>query len=262
MPSARWRRPPSAGERLRHPVTVIWWQLVIWPALSICGICRLVRYGVIGILATLPSTHTNWCSRLMGAYWPLQIKRTSMQSRFTTQTLANWSTHTRPMPCSAVTFSADGKRLAAESQNEIFVWDLATGEKLHTLRGHRSTITAIAFDSDDRLLASASQDRQIKLWDTRTGRLQRTLRGHRAAVRALAFAPDDRSLVTGANDGSVKVWHVATGRELLELKSHAAPITRIVFSPDGRSLAYLSALHALQLIHIPKHSQARVALAE
>lgn len=80
-----------------------------------------------------------------------------------------------PKACSlALAFSPDGKTLAVGAgpgniytvePAEIVLWDLASGEKRLTLRGHVGNIWALAFNKDGSLLASGGVDNTIKLWD-------------------------------------------------------------------------------------------------
>ncbi|OUL26994.1 hypothetical protein [Nostoc sp. 106C] len=119
----------------------------------------------------------------------------------------------------AIAFNPNGQVLA-EAQSEgcgadtsvsaIKLWDWQTGKLLQTLSVPSQTggIHALAFSSDNRILASGGKDGSIHLWDTHTGKELKTLTGHTNAVIALSFAPTGRTLVSGSDDRTVKVWQV------------------------------------------------------
>jgi hypothetical protein len=62
-------------------------------------------------------------------------------------------------------FSHDSQLLATPDGNAIHLWEAATGKEIRTFRGHRAVVTFLAFNHDDRRLASASQDRTVLIWD-------------------------------------------------------------------------------------------------
>jgi WD40 repeat protein len=71
--------------------------------------------------------------------------------------------------CDVLAFTPDGKRLATGGDSgAITLWDLAGGQEVLTLRGHRGPIIRLAFSPDGRFLASSSDDGSVKLWEAAT----------------------------------------------------------------------------------------------
>jgi WD40 repeat protein len=137
-----------------------------------------------------------------------------------------------------VVFSPDGRVLAGCDDNGITVWNVATREERHTLRGHTAPATSLAFHHDGRILASGGGDSSIRLWDVSDGKELQVLLGHRAAVRSVAFSADGRSLASGSDDRTVRLWDVATGHERAVISTpNSNSYNAVAFSPDGGILA-------------------------
>lgn len=142
-------------------------------------------------------------------------------------------------------FSSDGIILAssdyAQETNqykpEARIWNVKTGACLLTLQGHTRLINDLAFDPDDRWLATASSDETIKLWDLRTGECVKTFLGHSNRVLSIAFSPNGRFIASGGDDRSVKLWDVQTGRCLKTFQGYTNAIYSISLSPDRHVLA-------------------------
>ena len=86
----------------------------------------------------------------------------------------------------------------------VKIWNTATGQEAHTLRGHTKNVWAVAFSPDGTRLACASSDQTTKLWDVVTWQEVLTLYDT-ATVRGVAFSPDGRRLAT-TTDQAVRVW--------------------------------------------------------
>jgi WD40 repeat protein len=113
-----------------------------------------------------------------------------------------------PSQCRNIAFSPDGRRLATGGdENTVKIWDVPSGRELHTLRGHKADVYAVAFSPDGgRWIASAGEDSTVKVWDGGTGKLVRSFRGHEALVGSVAFSPDGRRLYSASRDHTVKAW--------------------------------------------------------
>jgi len=159
-----------------------------------------------------------------------------------------WTLETSLSRVNHLAFSADSRRLAAASDDDLVrIWDMTTGKLRHTLKKQpRDTassplpVRAVAFAPAGQLLAAAGDDDTITLWDFTTGKEGRTLSGHTSTVTGLAFNPEGRSLASASKDQTIKLWDVATGQEQRTLHGHQALVSGVAFRPDGKLLASAS----------------------
>ena len=148
----------------------------------------------------------------------------------------------------AIALSPDGHTLASVrglsgyGESIIEMWDIETGELLHTLKGHTREVAAITFSPDGRTLATGglSGDYLIRLWNTQTGKLKITYAGHPAGTRALEFSPDGKYIASTSaayRDGEVQLWDIVTGRNWKIPIELPYGIFSLAFSSDGSQLA-------------------------
>ncbi|KAI9799059.1 MAG: hypothetical protein M1833_004253 [Piccolia ochrophora] len=115
---------------------------------------------------------------------------------------------------------------------DVRVWNMATGESVHTLRGHTSTVRCLKM-SGDGLAISGSRDTTLRIWDINTGLCRNVLVGHGASVRCLEIKGD--LVVSGSYDTMARVWSISEGRCLRTLSGHFSQIYAIAF--DGKRIA-------------------------
>jgi eukaryotic-like serine/threonine-protein kinase len=174
-------------------------------------------------------------------------------------------------------FSRDGRRLASTDEKVVKIWDIESGGKPISLKGHAAQVWSLAFSPDGDRLASGSLDGAIKLWevtekevfslgsppgygeswqvtgdqrmpfesynkvvniwDPASGEELEFVKYHSHWVTGLASSPDGQRLASGSMDGTVRIRDAATDRELFSLKGHGGPVSCVTFSRDGKRLA-------------------------
>lgn len=78
-------------------------------------------------------------------------------------------------------------------------------------RAHESTILALEFSPDGRLLASGSTDKQARITWLPGLEASATLDAFHSWVCTLAFSPDGEFLFTGLWDGEIRLWRLPDG---------------------------------------------------
>ena len=151
-----------------------------------------------------------------------------------------------------VCFSADGSLVAAMGEtNEVSVWEVTSQRRVATLP-QPDGLTALAFSTDGRFLATGSEGKRVRLLDLRSGQVLLDIEGHRHVVTALAFSPDGARLVSTSVDSTIKLWAVPSGHELITLTGHQAKINALLFTPDGNTLISGSADGEVRFWRAPK----------
>jgi WD40 repeat protein/serine/threonine protein kinase len=148
----------------------------------------------------------------------------------------------------AVAFSPDDKLLAiGGGKPELVIWNLASDQRLVTLRGHLGAIWSTTFSPDGAEVATCSADGTVRVWEARSTnpRLLNSDRG--VSYFCLAFSPDGRILAAGRATGQIELWDWANSKQLLTLStqghaddqatSTSLGVFALAFSPDGRQLA-------------------------
>lgn len=138
----------------------------------------------------------------------------------------------------AIAMSRDGRWLASGGLDDtIKLWNLETGDLVHTLAGHSKPVNCLAISPDSQLLASGSDDNTLKLWNIEAGSLVQTLYGHTRDVKAVMFHGGGQMLVSGGEDRTVRLWKVGTDEYLRVFSNLAGMIRTVAITPDGQTLA-------------------------
>ncbi|KAJ3292781.1 U4/U6 small nuclear ribonucleoprotein Prp4 [Borealophlyctis nickersoniae] len=173
------------------------------------------------------------------------------------KTRHEWFTHIKTMetkslqfgderPLGYCVFSPNSKALATGSfSGLVSLWSVPNSEKLHTLKGHTSRVSGVAFHPESTFsqspgalnLASGAVDGEVNLWsfdrETPIGKLE----GHDMRVARLAFHPSGRYIGTASFDKTWRLWDVETQKELLMQEGHSREVFAIAFQDDGGLVA-------------------------
>jgi eukaryotic-like serine/threonine-protein kinase len=144
-----------------------------------------------------------------------------------------------PVHAFRLSFSPDGRSLAASGPRETKIWNLSTGQQTRVW----SPGGSVTFSPDGRYLASCN-DSGISFWDAATGA---TVRRFSTPGGRVTFSPDGQVLAVSAAD-AVKLYDQKTGREIRSLphgngeeearreRSFPEEGPDLAFSADGKML--------------------------
>jgi WD40 repeat protein/tRNA A-37 threonylcarbamoyl transferase component Bud32 len=127
-------------------------------------------------------------------------------------------------------FSPDGSLLAAacgdyqreasqRQYGQVRLWDVASGEKVATLRDYPGCVWSVAFSPDGRRLASASgrysrgDGGEVRIWDLVASQEVARWRDPKNAVMSVAYSPDGKTLVTAERKGSIRLRGATVRKE-------------------------------------------------
>jgi len=77
------------------------------------------------------------------------------------------------------------------------------------LKGHKSSVSSVAFSPDGSRLASASLDRTVRIWNVERGVSVRVLEGRENRLRGVAFNLKGDLLAAAGVEGLLKIWDVS-----------------------------------------------------
>jgi WD40 repeat protein/serine/threonine protein kinase len=125
-------------------------------------------------------------------------------------------------------------------ENEIKLWEIATGTELQRWTSSAAPICCYALSPDDRTLAMAFDRHRVRLFDLVDAQDRSTFAVHEAGqewAASLAFSPDGRQLAVGTINGRVLLRDTMESREIARGKEHVGPVFCIGYSPDGTTIA-------------------------
>jgi WD40 repeat protein len=131
----------------------------------------------------------------------------------------------------------NGAALAVGGDNVVYLFDVATGERLGVLTGHTSSIYSVVASPDGSRLVTGARDGVVIVWDVARQAEQTRYVVEGSAVWSVAFNPQGDKLAAGGSSGLLLVWDVATGDELQRFSAEDT-----VFSLDFTPNSVLSGL--------------------
>lgn len=100
---------------------------------------------------------------------------------------------------------------------------------LYTIESHTSSVFALAFSPNNRIMASGSPDRTIRIWDFEREKLLGILSKDLSCIDTLTFSPNGRILYSNSVKG-IKTWNLDNQQEITTLEE-SSQISSLVVTP-------------------------------
>lgn len=113
------------------------------------------------------------------------------------------------------------------------LYDVETGEIIHTLCGHDQELSHVSTHHTQRLCVTSSKDSTFRLWDFREPvHSVSVFQAHTETVTSAVFTREDK-IVSGSDDRSVKIWELRNIRSPLATIRGDSAANRLSVSSTG-----------------------------
>lgn len=150
------------------------------------------------------------------------------------------------LPIRALAFNKSGSMLAAAGDDEgIKLINTVDGSIARVLKGHKGSITGLAFDPKNEYLASVDSVGTVIFWELQSGIDLHALKGvapdtglDSSTMNILCWSPDGETLAVSGLRNDVVMYDRDTAEKLFTLRGdHVERICFICWSPNGKYIA-------------------------
>ncbi|EYU38153.1 hypothetical protein ABFS82_04G141100 [Erythranthe guttata] len=150
------------------------------------------------------------------------------------------------LPIRTVTFNKSGTILAAAGDDEgIKLVNTIDGTIARVLKGHKGSVTSLAFDPKSEYMASLDSFGTVIFWELQSGNTVHVLKGIApnngsdvTVMNILAWSPDGEMLAVPGLKNDVVMYDRDTAEKLFTLRGdHFEPICFLSWSPNGKYMA-------------------------
>ncbi|KAM7277937.1 hypothetical protein ACFE04_005071 [Oxalis oulophora] len=150
------------------------------------------------------------------------------------------------LPLRALAFNEKGTMLAAAGDDEgIKLINTIDGTIARVLKGHKESVTGIAFDPKSEYLASIDSYGTVIIWELQSGNILHNLKGVApntgsdvSIVNVIGWSPDGDFLAVPGLKNDVVMYDRDTAEKIFSLRGdHVKHVCYLSWSPNGKYLA-------------------------
>ncbi|HUP20633.1 MAG TPA: BTAD domain-containing putative transcriptional regulator, partial [Gemmatimonadota bacterium] len=138
-----------------------------------------------------------------------------------------------------LSWSPDGRYIAASGHDATGVWDAETGGLRHTLLGHTGSVLSVAWSPDSSRLVTGGSDGTARVWEIGVTGVRElwslSAQETRSGIYGVAFSPEGTRVMAGdVGISAVQIWDLGPNGDAEWVNLPASGATQVEFMPDGR----------------------------
>jgi WD40 repeat protein len=149
-------------------------------------------------------------------------------------------------------FSPDGNTLAvSDVGGTVGFYRTRGGGPARRISVSESTVSAVAYSADGRLIGTTCADHFVRVWDVATSRMMWASPGAQVGfMRDVAFSSDGAKIAVVADNANVYVWAVSTGALIHMFNNTLMASFGLAFTKDNKRLAVGGANSEISLFNL------------
>ncbi len=167
---------------------------------------------------------------------------------------ANPPKYSAPPVITALSYNADGSRLAVTGYHEILLYDTEKYELKSRLIGISERVQAIVYSPDGKKIAAVGgapgRFGEVQVWNAEDEKLLVSTPVTFDTLYGVSWSPDGKQIAFGCADNTVRAVDALTGKQILQMGTHSDWVIGTVFSQDGLHLASVSRDMSMKLTHV------------
>ncbi|XP_037950259.1 transducin beta-like protein 3 [Teleopsis dalmanni] len=175
-----------------------------------------------------------------GKDYAINVWKLDPDSFTMTSVASNLNGHTATIGCISFGFNSSSVFASVCQSGTLKVWNLNVDKKKeynfvikYSALAHEKEVNSVTFSPNNKMIATASQDKTAKLWSSETQAVVGTLRGHTRGVWCVRFSPVDQIALTSSSDCSLRIWSLANMSCLKRLEQECTAL-RAEFIDHGK----------------------------